>query len=75
MNQCESTLRFVSFAARRSSVRPFGSHVVRGEPQTGIRPAEEVDFVAGEIEASEKQVGDRFYRVEGKSKAQVSIGE
>jgi hypothetical protein len=56
-------------------VRPFGSHVVRGEPQTGIRPAEEIDFVAGEIEASEKQVGDRFYRVEGKSKAQVSIGE
>jgi hypothetical protein len=48
-------------------VLPFGSHVACGKPQTSIRPTQEIDFVAGEIDASEKQVGDRFYRVEGKS--------
>jgi hypothetical protein len=56
-------------------VLPFGAHAVCAEPQTGIRPAQEIDLVAGEIEASEKQLRDRFYRVEGKPNPQVSIRE
>jgi hypothetical protein len=57
------------------SVLRFGARVVCAEPQTGIRPVQEIDLVAGEIEASEKQLGDRFHPVEGKSNTKVSIRE
>jgi hypothetical protein len=45
------------------------------EPHTRICPAEEIDLVAGEIDASQKQIGDRLHRIERKSGAQVFIGE
>ena len=45
------------------------------EPHTRICPAEEIDLVAGEIDASQKQIGDRLHRIERKSDAQVFIGE
>jgi hypothetical protein len=45
------------------------------EPHTRVCPAEEIDLVAGEIDASQKQIGDRLHRIERKSDAQVFIGE
>jgi hypothetical protein len=44
----------------------------RQEPHTRICPAEEIDLVAGEIDASQTQIGDRLHRIERKLGAQVS---
>jgi hypothetical protein len=59
----------------RSSLLRRASHGASQEPQTSIRPAEQVYLVAREIEASQKQFGDGFHWIERKSDAQGLIGE
>jgi hypothetical protein len=56
-------------------VLPFASHVVAQEPQTSIRPAKEVDLVAGELDTSQTQLGHRLDPIERKPDAQALIGE
>ena len=66
-------------AHRTTRGRPQCCHspltCVAQEPQTSIRPAKEVDLVAGELETSQTQLGDRLHPIERKSDAQVLIGE
>jgi hypothetical protein len=59
----------------RSSVLRCAAYGASHKPHTSIGPAQEIDLVAGEIEASQKQVGDGLYRIDRKSGAQVLIGE
>jgi hypothetical protein len=61
--------------ARRSSVLPFAAHFVAQEPQTIIRLPKEVDLIAGELDTSQTQLGDRLEPIERKPDAQVLIGE
>jgi hypothetical protein len=56
-------------------VLPLAYYFVLEEPQAIIRPAKEVDLVAGEIGTSQTQLGDRFDPVERKSHAQDLVGE
>jgi hypothetical protein len=76
MNQGQSTWPFC-FAPddARSSLLRRASHGASQEPHTSIGPAQEIDLVAGEIEASQKQLSDGVHPVERKSDAQVLIGE
>jgi hypothetical protein len=56
-------------------VLSFASYFVAQEPETSIRPAKEVDLLAGELDTSQTQLGDRLDLIERKSDAQVLIGE
>ena len=60
---------------RDRSVLRCASQGASQEPHTSIGPAQEIDLVAGKIETSQAQLGDRFHPVERKSDAQVLIGE
>jgi hypothetical protein len=55
-------------------VLSFASYFAQ-EPETSIRPAKEVDLLAGELDTSQTQLGDRLDLIERKSDAQVLIGE
>jgi hypothetical protein len=61
--------------ARVGPVPPFACDFVSQEPQASIRLAKKVDLVAGELDTSHTQIGDRLDPLERKSDPQVLIGE
>jgi hypothetical protein len=73
MNQGQLTLRCFSLDDTLLTVARLSG--VSQEPQTSIRPAEQIDLVRAEIDTSQTQLGDRLNPVERKSDSQVLIGE